>query len=65
MSRNLILSTNSLVGKKVAIGLRYITEMGASEGVVLEETPAGIFVQVKKRAMFYPWTSVVYVRIDE
>jgi len=39
--------------------------MGASEGVVLEETPAGILVQVKNRAMFYPWTSVVFVRIDE
>jgi hypothetical protein len=65
MLRNQILSTSPLVGKKVSIGLRYITEMGASEGVVLEETPAGILVQVKKREMFYPWTSVVFVRIDE
>jgi hypothetical protein len=65
MLRNLILSTNSLVGKKVSIGLRYVIEMGAAEGVVLEETPSGFYVQVKRNVLFYPWTSVVYVRIDE
>jgi hypothetical protein len=56
---------HSLVGKNVAVGFRYVTEMGAAEGVVLEETPNGIFVQLKSKTMFYPWTSVVYVRVDE
>ena len=55
----------SLTGKNVAVGFRYVTEMGAAEGVVLEETPTGIFVQVKRKLMFYPWTSIVFVRIDE
>jgi hypothetical protein len=39
--------------------------MGAAEGEVLEETANGIFVRVKKKVMFYPWISIVYVRIDE
>jgi hypothetical protein len=56
---------NLLIGKKVAIGFRYVTDMGSAEGVVLEETPNGIFVQVRSSLMFYPWSSVVYVRIDE
>jgi hypothetical protein len=56
---------HSLVGKNVAVGFRYVNEMGAAEGVVLEETPNGIFVQLRKKTMFYPWTSVVFVRIDE
>jgi hypothetical protein len=56
---------HSLVGKNVAVGYRYVTEMGAAEGVVLEETSNGIFVQVKSKIMFYPWMSVVYVRVDE
>ncbi len=56
---------NLLIGKKVAVGFRYVADMGAAEGVVLEETPNGIFVQVKSNLMFYPWSSVVYVRIDE
>jgi|LauGreDrversion4_2_1035121.scaffolds.fasta_scaffold1435494_2 hypothetical protein len=56
---------HSLVGKNVAVGFRYVTEMGAAEGTVLEETPNGIFVQVKRKLMFYPWTSIVFVRIDE
>lgn len=59
------MSTRSLVGERVAIGLRYATEMGAAEGEVLEETANGIFVRVKKKVMFYPWISIVYVRIDE
>jgi hypothetical protein len=56
---------HSLIGKTVAVGFRYTTDMGAAEGVVLEETPNGIFVQVKSNLMFYPWSSVVYVRVDE
>lgn len=56
---------HSLVGKNIAVGFRYVTDMGAAEGLVLEETPNGIFVEVKGKTMFYPWTSVVYVRIDE
>ncbi len=56
---------NLLIGKKVSVGLRYVVDMGAAEGTVVEETPSGIFVQVKKNVMFYPWSSVVYVRVDE
>ena len=56
---------HSLTGKTVAVGFRYVTEMGSVEGIVLKETPNGVFVQVKKKLMFYPWTSVVYVRVDE
>jgi hypothetical protein len=65
MLRNLILSTNSFVGKKVSIGLRYVIEMGAAEGVVIEESSIGVLVQVKRNTVFYPWTSIVYLRIDE
>lgn len=59
------MSTRSLVGQRVAIGLRYVIEMGAAEGDVLEETANGIFVKVKRNVMFYPWSSIIYVRIDE
>ncbi len=59
------MSTNSFVGKKVSIGLRYVSEMGAAEGVVLDETSVGVLVQVKRNTVFYPWTSIVYLRIDE
>jgi hypothetical protein len=55
----------SLTGKNVAVGFRYVSDMGAAEGTVLEETSNGIFVRVKSKTMFYPWTSIVYVRIDE
>ena len=65
MSRNLILSTNSFIGKKVAIAIRYISEMGAVSGEVLEETVYGVFVQVKNRTIFYPWSSIIYIRVDE
>jgi len=45
---------HSLVGKTVAVGFRYATDMGAAEGVVLEETPNGIFVQVKSNTNVLP-----------
>ena len=59
------MSTNSFIGKKVAIAIRYISEMGAVGGEVLEETVNGVFVQVKSKTMFYPWSSVIYIRVDE
>jgi len=59
------LSTNSFIGKKVAIAIRYVSEMGAVGGEVLEETVHGVFVQVKSKMMFYPWSSIIYIRVDE
>lgn len=59
------MSTNSFIGKKVSVGFRYVIEMGAAEGVVVSQDEQGLLVRVKKNLMFYPWTSIVYVRVDE
>lgn len=54
----------SLNGMTVSIGLRYATEVSSVVGVVRKQTAQGVYVDVKKSAVFYPWTSVIYIKYD-
>ena len=54
-----------MVNKRVSIGLRYASEISSVEGLVSEVSDIGILVSVKKTTVFYPWTSVIFVKFDD